>query len=640
MFAPTGPTSQSPPASNLVENLAALWAVDPKLAVLVDAVTDDAALPLEPTRSGHLTAAVTPANAAAAIYLHSRYDPQLEADRQTARVPADRLELFLLGLGLGYHAAALLKKAPAAHVWAFEPDLRVVRAALETNDFATAILERKLLIVHTLDKSKLFGDWMPHLAGMTVGQEKIEHAVSVQLHADYFTGVRLLLEEFLGYGKTTMNTLLLNSRRTCENLARNIPWYAASPGIGRLKDVRRGKPAIIVSAGPSLRKNKHLLTEASGKAVIIAVQTAFQQVVDLGVQPDFVTSLDYHDISTQFFHRIPKTNRTELVAEPKATPKIFDLHPGPLSILGSEFIESLLREMKLDRPTLTAGATVAHLAFYLAEHLGCDPVIFIGQDLGFSDGLAYAPGAAYDEIWRPELGRFNSVETMQWQRIVRDRQILKKTVDYQGRPIYTEQRLYSYLQQFERDFGKSGRTIIDATEGGVAKTGAAPMTLAAALNQYCTAPLGDPVAPNPGLDWQRLPQAETSLRNRLDEGIRVEQISHETLSLLKEITESLDDQQRVNTLIGRIDRLRAQMNELDQTYGLITQMTQRSELDRFAADRRIEAAGIDGVEKQRRQLLRDIDNVDHVRQAACVFQALMRRCIEETGAIAKQKAAM
>ena len=64
----------------------------------------------------------------------------------------------------------------------FEPDLRVIRAALEAQDFASAILDRKLLIVHLLDKSKLFNDWMAHLAGMTVGQEKIEHAVSVQLH--------------------------------------------------------------------------------------------------------------------------------------------------------------------------------------------------------------------------------------------------------------------------------------------------------------------------------------------------------------------------------------------------------------------------------------------------------------------------
>ena len=64
-----------------------------------------------------------------------------------------------------------------------------MRAALEVNDLSAALLDRKLLIVHTLDKAKLFNDWMPHLAGISVGQEKVEHAASVQLHGDYFATV-------------------------------------------------------------------------------------------------------------------------------------------------------------------------------------------------------------------------------------------------------------------------------------------------------------------------------------------------------------------------------------------------------------------------------------------------------------------
>src|SRR5213079_2546333 len=162
--------------------------------------------------------------------------------------------------------------------------------------------------------------------------------------------------------------------------------------------------------------------------------------------------------------------------------------PGPLSLLGNDFADSLLREMELKKTRLTSGATVAHLAFYLAEHLGCDPIIFIGQDLGFSDGLCYAPGTSYEDVWRPELGRFCTVEMKQWEQIVRDRHILRRVPDHQGRPMYTEERLFTYLQQFERDFAHSSRRIIDATEGGALKRGAESMTLARALEQFCTRP--------------------------------------------------------------------------------------------------------------------------------------------------------
>ena len=73
--------------------------------------------------------------------------------------------------------------------------------------------------------------------------------------------------------------------------------------------------------------------------------------------------------------------------------------------------------MKLNKPRMPTGATVAHLAYYVAEHLGCDPIIFVGQDLGFSDGLCYTPGTSYEDVWRPELARFCTVEMKQWEQI-------------------------------------------------------------------------------------------------------------------------------------------------------------------------------------------------------------------------------
>src|SRR5439155_2503945 len=236
---------------------------------------------------------------------------------------------------------------------------------------------------------------------------------------------------------------------------------------------------------PSLRKNMHLLNDVAGRACIIAVQTTLKPLLEMGIEPQFVTSLDYHAISTRFREKLPKTLRCELVAEPKASSAIFELNPGPLSLLSNEFAENLLAEMKLGKARLPSGATVAHLAYYLAEFVGCDPIIFIGQDLGFSDGLCYAPGTSYEDVWRPEFSRFCTVEMKQWEQIVRDRGILRKVSDYQGNLTYTEERLFTYLQQFERDFLRSERKIIDATEGGVLKRGATSMPFQDAIETFC-----------------------------------------------------------------------------------------------------------------------------------------------------------
>jgi len=379
-----------------------------------------------------------------------------------------------------------------------------------------------------------------------------------------------------------------------------------------------------------LRKNKHLLPEASDKAVIIAVQTTLQPLLEMGIEPHFVTSIDYHDICTRFFEKLPSSLRTELIADAKASRAIFNMFTGPLTVIGNDFAESMVRELNLKKSTLPAAATVAHLAFYLAEMLGCDPIIFVGQDLGFADGLCYSPGTSYEDVWRPELSRFCTVEMKQWEQIIRERPILRQIPDWRGRPMYTEERLFAYLHQFERDFAKSRARILDCTEGGAAKRGTLAMTLREALDRFCVQQFPDSIIENPPpLRWDLLDDCRRSVSARRQEAIRIEQISREVLPLLEEIRDHIADQPRVNQAIARIDKLRMRMEENGRTYEQVMQFCQQSELRRFEKDRALAAEKVQGDDKQIRQVERDIENVHAVELAAREFQELMDEVLEQ-----------
>ncbi len=605
-------------------NLASLWVNEPRLAALIEALPEPGGYPTEPSKSGPPTVAIARSDGGR-IYLHSRFDPVADAAKLVDPIDAaGKAAYFVLGFGLGYHVEALFERAGDEAIFCiFEADLRLLRTALESRDLSRLLDSRRLFFFTSLDKSELLTRLNPHTALLSVGVETIVHAPSQQTAGPFYEQVRIWLEEFASFRQTSMNTLVLNSRRTAENIAKNVGWYAASPSLARLCDCHKGDPAIIVSAGPSLRKNKHLLKDLQGRAVIVAVQTTLQPLLEMGIEPQFVTSLDYHEICTRFFEKLPAHLKTELVAEPKANNAIFELNPGPLSVLGNDFAEGLLHEMNLQHAVIPPGATVAHLAYYLAEYMGCDPIIFVGQDLGFSDGLCYAPGTSYEDVWRPELSRFCSVEMKQWDQIVRERFILRKITDYQGRPMYTEERLFSYLQQFERDFLKTRMRIIDATEGGAAKAGCTPMTLVEARDRFCRRELTGSAPPHPGLSWTRLAACASSLAKRREEAAAIESISEQTLPLLKEIRDHLDSQPRVNRAIAAIDALRQRMNDLGRCYDLVTQLTQPTELKRFEADRKIAASRVCGRDRQRLQVERDIENVLGVMQAARDFQKLM-----------------
>jgi hypothetical protein len=149
------------------------------------------------------------------------------------------------------------------------------------------------------------------------------------------------------------------------------------------------------------------------------------------------------------------------------------------------------------------------------------------------------------------------------------------------------------------------------------------MTLADTLNQFCARPLSGTAPPHPGLRWDRINQCVDSLEKRRAEADQIQRISRDTLPLLEEVRDHLDDQVRVNRAIARIDALRAQMNGLGATYDLITQLTQQTELSRFNADRSIAASKATGADRQRLQISRDISNVTGLIGASGEFKKLM-----------------
>jgi hypothetical protein len=159
------------------------------------------------------------------------------------------------------------------------------------------------------------------------------------------------------------------------------------------------------------------------------------------------------------------------------------------------------------------------------------------------------------------------------------------------------------------------------------------MKLAEVIGEFCARPLKPLPAGYRGLRWDRLAEAIECLGRRRDEAEMIQQVSADTLPLLEEIRDHVDDQPRVNRAIGRIDALRARMNELGATYDLITQLTQSSELKRFQADRKLSSSkDMDGSDRQRRQVARDIDNVRAVMDAAADFRRLMDDVVAQLAA--------
>lgn len=607
--------------SIFLRNMAQLWRIDPQLAIRVDAVADTARAAIKAARSGEPTAAMSTSDGKL-IYLHSRYQPIDEARRLAESVEVGGQYCFIVaGFGLGHHIRALFDRLAADSILiACEPSLPMLAAAFASVDLTDMLAGGRLVILADANKNTIHDRLRPHTALMMMGAKFVTHPPSHRIAPQFHAELRQVITDFVAYSRTTIMTLVQNARITCRNVANNLVHLVTTQPIDAMRSRFRGRPAIVVSAGPSLRKNIDQLVGLEDRAVICAVQTTLKPLLNRGIRPHFVTSLDFHEISARYFDGLTDLDDVRLIVEPKVTWHVTDNYPGPMSLTDNDFARLLLGDQLVGRDALPAGATVAHLAFYLSQYLGCDPIIFIGQDLAFSGHVFYVPGVEAHRDWDSELNRFCPLETKEWERIARNRQILRKVAGIDGKPIYTDELLFTYLEQFEKDISTCDARVINATEGGAHIRGTKSMPLADAIEQYCTQPIAadSPADQSDDRTAQnaRLVAARDQLDQRIGEVESMRSVCEKLVDLLSQLTDLVHDPPRFNQLIVRVDELRARVNQSNRAYRVISAAAQLAELRRFSADRKLAATVSEETDRAIQQLKRDLQYVGDVRDGA------------------------
>jgi hypothetical protein len=592
--------------------------------------------------------------------LASRRDPIVEAKRLVERVDVrDSAAVLVLGFGLGYHVAELARSMGKAGVlFVFEPDVALLRAVFERIDCSGWLKGSNVAFFVDADDEAAIAARADGLEGLlAMGLTVLEHPGSLPRLGDLATRFSARFTRVFQAVRTSVVTTMVQTEATLRNLTQNLDHYATAPGVGELRGVLAGRAAIVVSAGPSLARNLEALSrpEAAERFCIIATQTVLKTLLSRGIRPHFVTALDFHQISTRFYEGLSPRDveGVTLVVEPKVNPAVPAAFPGAVRVVGDQFLETLLGPgLAPKHAVLPAGATVAHLAYYLARHLGCDPVVLVGQDLGFTDGQYYSAGAAIHSVWAGELNEFNTLEMLEWERIVRMRPQLRRLKDRRGKPIYTDEQMHAYLVQFQRDFQADelrGLTTIDAGDGvDKAHTRARDLNELideqAAFGSVDDRPIADclPRAEAPDATARRrtLRGVCERLREVRREVWQVARHSRQAQGLLEQMLARHEEQEHVNDLIGQVEKIRDQVTALDPAYPLVQHLNQTGGFNRHRADRRIhlakQASELSPLQEQRERIRRDITNVQWLGDAADVLGGILDESAIATGGGAKR----
>ena len=405
------------------------------------------------------------------VYLNSAYDPELEAERWVERHSSNANSVLILcGAGFLYHLKALLKLGHYQKVVCYEPSPAILKSCLQAIDLKE--LQGDFLLLTGNNYAECAALVNDYLAYWLLDMEWAVLPTYQELFPTAIGAFQNALRESVRIARNNLATANLFGEKWASNGVKNLPTIINSPGVKHFFNQFTGIPAVIVSAGPSLEKNIHLLKGIKERAVIICAGTSIRAMLKFGVRPHLLVAFDGTDYNRGIYSNLDLADIC-LVYNYRFNHDALSYFSGQKVYMKLDietFSDFLSFNTGYQFGTVRSGFSVAHPSLDLAVKLGCFPVILIGQDLAYTGDKRYAES--------------------QYQYVV-DKNKLPAgyfiTKDLYGQDIVTDSKLDSFRQLFELMVAEyyQGKKIFNATEGGQPIKGVPNCKLEDLIGKYC-----------------------------------------------------------------------------------------------------------------------------------------------------------
>lgn len=411
------------------------------------------------------------------LYLAGRRDPKAHPANQMSVLGriVPNAPVFILGMGNIHYLEELIAKTDeSVIIMLYEPLFSVFEKQLERIEFKKIFGRRTVALIleginedgmESMVGTMLQGDKVPLMKYFVLPnyvelcREQVNRflEILVKQSENYYVGV---------------GTRMFFSPYQAENFYHNVQYIRTGyKAFQLLGVVPNDVPAFVVSAGPSLNKNIKELKRAKNKSFIIAVDTAVKPLLREGIVPDMFATLD--GIKPLELVETEQAKELPLLTMVTAASAIQDYHTGKKFFYdeGYHYVRSLFEMNGKKLEGFPTGGSVATLAFSLVCHLGFRKIIFVGQDLAYTDNKSHADGTFQDAMPEENTEKF-----------------IRVPGNYE-KEVPTLKNLDGYRKWFGEyiEWWTKGHeaTFINATEGGARIEGTELMTLAEVIDREC-----------------------------------------------------------------------------------------------------------------------------------------------------------
>jgi len=377
--------------------------------------------------------------------------------------------------GLGYEVMYWLQFKAKEHqtqaVIIIEKDLELFQCAMNVTDLTSLISNPKIHFFVGVPLDQLYTKFRAHY------QKEIQqmlmcgatHPVflypAMKIGKEYYLQAVQILYEAIYHNIQNFGNCPEDSLIGLENMLDNVSEIINNPGINLLYNKFKGRPAVIVATGPSLKKNMRLLKALYDRALIISVDASFKLLMKNGIRSHMVTSLEREHEVEQFFSGFDpeEVKDVYMTACPVLFNHVYQAYTGPQIIVYRNFDH--FKWLEIERGILDIKLSSSNMAFKVAEALGCDPIILVGQDLAYGeDGETHATEVPFSSEGE---GIF----------------FVKGNV---AEKVKTNTGWYNFLRAYELDIAQHRGRVINCTEGGAYIPGTQVAPFAETIEKYMT----------------------------------------------------------------------------------------------------------------------------------------------------------
>jgi hypothetical protein len=404
-------------------------------------------------------------------YLGNKYNHGREIKKFIDRIgtTSEKDNYIIFGLFFGEHVKELLKSSsPKSHILIVEHNQKIIDFCKNDKEVKQILDDYRVdLAYRDIDIEEYFKKYINE---NNIANLRIEEYCSYyNLFKDYLYDKYEMIKKEITRITLNRNTILKTYDITFDNFLGNLKYLAKSTPINVLKDKYKDIPAIIVSAGPSLSKNIDYLKE-NRDALVFSGGRTLRTLLEKDIIPNCVASVDFSEVAFKLVEGYLNKINIPLVISENTNPKILGEHIGNKFFFSSNEFLGEIWEQKIKE--LFGGGSIAHTLTLLATYIGCNPIIFIGQD------LAYTGDRGHDILTE------NAWQKLTFENFYKSDSDIYVN-DIYGKPVRTSVQLNDYRLSLEKIINENPSiTFINATEGGANIKGTINKTLKNVISEF------------------------------------------------------------------------------------------------------------------------------------------------------------